>query len=162
MSVILKAQLDGLNQQLVVRWAADCAEAVLPVWVAVFPYDTRPADAVAAARAWCDNPCSITADVAQVAGYAARDAAACRISALSAATAATAAWYAAHAAFAVGYDSWASYAAGHAGTFGFCDPVGLLLDRLTPDTDHTIIRQLLADGWVVIDAIDAATLLDVI
>lgn len=42
---------DG-DHQLLARWAADCAERVLPLFEAVEPDDARPREAVAAARAW--------------------------------------------------------------------------------------------------------------
>ncbi|MCT1766018.1 hypothetical protein M3B92_07820 [Brevibacterium casei] len=40
------------HHQLLALWAAECAEHVLPLFAAVAPDDPRPAEAVAAARAW--------------------------------------------------------------------------------------------------------------
>ena len=40
------------HHQLLALWAAECAEHVLPLFTAVAPDDPRPAEAVAAARAW--------------------------------------------------------------------------------------------------------------
>jgi hypothetical protein len=48
-----------------------CAERALPRWTAKYPSDDRPAIAIAAARAWIDNPCQQTAHAAADAAYAA-------------------------------------------------------------------------------------------
>lgn len=43
------------HHQLLARWAADCAEHVLPLFTAARPADERPAEAIAAGRAWADG-----------------------------------------------------------------------------------------------------------
>ncbi|MEU2347532.1 putative immunity protein [Modestobacter sp. NPDC049651] len=43
------------DHHLLARWAAACAEHVLPLFEAVRPDDPRPREAVAAARAWADG-----------------------------------------------------------------------------------------------------------
>ncbi|WP_434967088.1 putative immunity protein [Janibacter indicus] len=40
------------HHQLLARWAADCAEHVLPLFEDVAPEDHRPREAIEAARAW--------------------------------------------------------------------------------------------------------------
>jgi len=40
------------HHHLLARWAADCAERVLPLFAAERPDDARPRDALAAVRAW--------------------------------------------------------------------------------------------------------------
>lgn len=40
------------HHQLLARWAADCAEHVLPLFEGVAPEDPRPREAIEAARAW--------------------------------------------------------------------------------------------------------------
>jgi hypothetical protein len=45
-------QLSDADHQLLALWAAQCAEHVLPLFEAEEPSDTRPRDAVDAARAW--------------------------------------------------------------------------------------------------------------
>lgn len=40
------------DHQLLARWAADCAEHVLPLFEDVVPDDRRPREAIAAARVW--------------------------------------------------------------------------------------------------------------
>lgn len=42
------------------RWAADCAEHVLPLFEAVRPDDPRPREAIAAIRAWADGTLSMS------------------------------------------------------------------------------------------------------
>jgi len=61
-----------LGQVEAVRWAADVAEqAVERVWTNVS--DRRPAEAIAAARAWMDCPCENHAKRAAAAVYAATE-----------------------------------------------------------------------------------------
>ncbi|WP_322919833.1 putative immunity protein [Nocardioides renjunii] len=40
------------DHRLLARWAADCAEHVLPLFEAVRPQDVRPREAIEAVRAW--------------------------------------------------------------------------------------------------------------
>lgn len=47
--------LTDADHQLLARWAATCAEHVLPLFEAVAPDDPRPREAIAAARAWADG-----------------------------------------------------------------------------------------------------------
>lgn len=51
------------------RYAADCAEHVLPIWLAVYPDDDRPRLAIAARRRWANG------EIDEADWYAARDAA---------------------------------------------------------------------------------------
>ena len=44
--------LQDADHRLLTRWAADCAEHVLPLFEAVRPDDPRPRQAIEAARAW--------------------------------------------------------------------------------------------------------------
>lgn len=44
--------LTDADHRLLARWAATCAEHVLPLFEAAAPDDTRPREAIAAARAW--------------------------------------------------------------------------------------------------------------
>jgi hypothetical protein len=44
--------LDATRHRLLARWAADCAEHVLPLFTAKYPEDDRPRRAIEAARAW--------------------------------------------------------------------------------------------------------------
>ena len=60
------------DHHLLAAWAADCAARVLPVFEAERPGDSRPADAVAAARAWAAGRCpTAKARAAAVAAHAA-------------------------------------------------------------------------------------------
>ncbi|MFN8624283.1 MAG: hypothetical protein U0869_26365 [Chloroflexota bacterium] len=52
--------LTDADHHLLALWAADCAEHVLPLFLAVTPADGRPAAAIAAARAWARNERSMT------------------------------------------------------------------------------------------------------
>jgi hypothetical protein len=77
-----------LSRDVLVAWAADCAEHVLPLFEARFPDDKRPRKAAAADAAYA------AADAAYAAAYAA---------AAAAYAAADAAAYAADAAYAAAY-----------------------------------------------------------
>lgn len=44
--------LSESDRQVLATWAADCAERVLPLFVKIAPFDTRPRDAIAGARAF--------------------------------------------------------------------------------------------------------------
>ena len=51
-----KTKLDKQDHRLLVLWAADCAEHVLPYFEKEYPEDDRPRKAIEAARAWvCDG-----------------------------------------------------------------------------------------------------------
>ena len=54
------AHTGSSGRRLVVAWAADCAERVLPVWEARRPSDSRPRDAIALVRRWLADPESVT------------------------------------------------------------------------------------------------------
>ncbi|ANS79055.1 hypothetical protein SGUI_1659 [Serinicoccus hydrothermalis] len=47
--------LTDVHHQLLARWAASCAEHVLALFEVVAPEDSRPREAIAAARAWADG-----------------------------------------------------------------------------------------------------------
>ncbi len=76
--VIRKAQA-RCGDTFLARFAADCAERALDFWVAVHPEDSRPREAIAAARAWAECPCKphkqLAADAARAARLVAREAA---------------------------------------------------------------------------------------
>lgn len=65
--------LDDVTHQALALWAADCAERVLPLFEREKPQDTRPTEAIAAARAWARG--DITMMQAREFAYAAHDAA---------------------------------------------------------------------------------------
>ena len=64
--------LDRASHALLARWAADCAEEVLPLF-ALGSADPRPREALATARAWADG--SVKTGVAMKASVAAHAAA---------------------------------------------------------------------------------------
>ena len=84
------------GRRIVVAWAADCAERVLPVWEARRPSDSRPRDAIALVRRWLADPESVTQRELRAAAYAA------------AAYAAAAGYAAAYAAADAAYDAYAA------------------------------------------------------
>jgi hypothetical protein len=47
--------LENLPKRLVVRFAADCAEHVLPIFERAYPDDPRPREAIAAVRDWLEG-----------------------------------------------------------------------------------------------------------
>ena len=57
------------HHQLLARWAADCAEHVLPLFEAERPDDPRPRHAIEAARTWADGGAAMMATRA-VGGHA--------------------------------------------------------------------------------------------
>jgi hypothetical protein len=61
------------RHRLLAVWAADCAEQVLPLFHNHYPQDNRPAQAIAAARAWSRD--EITVGAARAAAVAAHAAA---------------------------------------------------------------------------------------
>jgi hypothetical protein len=67
--------LDEATHRLLTAWAADCAEHVLPLFVATFPDDDRPARAIATARAWSRGEATVmeAREAAFAAHAAARD-----------------------------------------------------------------------------------------
>lgn len=96
-------------------FAADCAERVLPNFLKVFPNDTRPAEAIAAARAYARGEIGDAAlEAARAAAWAARAATGAAAGAAGAAAwaaswaARAAAWDAAGAARAAGAAAWAA------------------------------------------------------
>ena len=84
-----------------VRWAADCAERVLPLFEVRYPDDMRPRQALVAVREWLLDPSEDNHEKAfRAAAYAAADAANAAWAAARAAAraaAANAAWAAAYA-----------------------------------------------------------------
>ena len=58
-----------------VRWAVECAERVISIWVAEYPNDLRPVQAIEAAKSWISTPTPAAADAARAAARDARDAA---------------------------------------------------------------------------------------
>ena len=61
------------DRRLVARWAADCAERVLPLFEAEAPHDLRPRDAIARTRAFAAGELAAAEEIARrfVAGRAA-------------------------------------------------------------------------------------------
>lgn len=51
---------DDSEHKLLVIWAADCAEHVLPLFEDYYPEDDRPRQAIAAARAWVRSEMKMT------------------------------------------------------------------------------------------------------
>jgi len=68
--------LDRADRRLLVRWATDCAERVLPLFETHYPDDLRPRNAIEAARAWVRDELAVSdARAAALAAHAAaRDA----------------------------------------------------------------------------------------
>ena len=100
-------RLDVDQHRSLARWAADCAEHVLPLFEQACPDDSRPRRAVEAARAWAAG--ELSAGLARDAAFAAHAAArqapdpAARAAAQSAGHAAATAHVAGHAAHAATY-----------------------------------------------------------
>jgi hypothetical protein len=65
--------LDAPHHRLLVSWAADCAEHVLPLFTSKYPKDDRPSQAIEKARAWSRGEASV--DEAREAAFAAHAAA---------------------------------------------------------------------------------------
>jgi hypothetical protein len=93
----LVRRVGTLTRGVLVTFAADCAERVLPIYEARFPDDDRPRKAIEAARSG--------------AAHAAHAAAHAYAAAADAAADAYAAAYAAHAAYAAAHAAHAAYAA---------------------------------------------------
>ena len=51
--------LDLATHRLLVAWAADCAEHVLPLFTEVHPSDARPSHAIAIAREWASGNATV-------------------------------------------------------------------------------------------------------
>jgi len=106
--------LEDAHHRLLAKWAADCAEHVLPLFEAVRPKDPRPRRAVQLARAWTRGEVTMT-EARTAAGHAnaaARDlTGAARHAAFAAAQAAAVAHVAAHELGAAAYAIRAAQAA---------------------------------------------------
>jgi hypothetical protein len=96
MKVERTKRLDEHDHRLLMLWAADCAEHVLPYFEAQYPEDDRPRKALEAARAWARG--ELTMSKARHAALAAHAAATAHVAdharhaaayAVTAATAAT-------------------------------------------------------------------------
>ena len=100
-------RLDKEDHRSLVRWAADCAEHVLPCFEEQHPTDDRPRRAVEAGRAWVRG--ELTVSEARAAAFAAHAAArdaehpAARAAARAAGHAAATAHVASHARHAATY-----------------------------------------------------------
>jgi len=123
----IAVRLDLEQHRSLVRWAADCAEHVLPLFEQACPGDDRPHRAVEAARAWAAG--DLSAGAARDAAFAAHDAArqagdpAAQAAAQSAGHAAATAHVAGHAAHA------ATYAATAASSAAPADPAAATEER---------------------------------
>ncbi|MBZ4333021.1 MULTISPECIES: putative immunity protein [unclassified Corallococcus] len=103
--------LDRSDHECLARWAADCAERVLPLFEQKFPEDHRPRHAIEAARAWQRGALAMTdANAAAFAAHAAASDATPHAAACAAARAAG------HAAATAHVASHASQAATFAAT----------------------------------------------
>jgi len=99
----LVRRVDSWDQRAMVRFAADCAAHVLPIFERKHPKDGRPRKAIQAARKWARNPRE-------------KNAAASSYAAAASYAASSAASYAASSAYAASYG--ASYAASYAASYG--------------------------------------------
>jgi hypothetical protein len=108
----LLRKVGDLTTPVLVFWAADCAEHVLPVFETKYPEDDRPRKAIEAARAWVANPTDANRNASTYAAYNAHDAAYAANAAYNAAAYNAAAYNAFDAAYDVAYD--AAYAAAYA------------------------------------------------
>lgn len=110
--------LDEGDHRALVRWAADCAEHVLPLFEEQYPQDHRPRNAIEAGCAWARGELAMSeARAAAFAAHAAaRDAdqVAARAAARAAGHAAATAHVASHAAHAATYAVTAASAAAEA------------------------------------------------
>lgn len=108
--------LEVSEHRSLARWAADCADHVLPLFEQACPGDDRPRRAVQAARAWADG--ELSAVEAREAAFAAHTAAreatdpAARAAARAAGHAAATAHAPGHAAHAATYAATAASSAG--------------------------------------------------
>lgn len=108
--------LDLAEHRSLARWAAECAEHVLPLFEAACPGDDRPRWAVQAARSWADG--ELSAVEAREAAFAAHEAVrkatdpAARAAARAAGRAAATAHAPGHAARAATYAATAASIAG--------------------------------------------------
>jgi hypothetical protein len=121
------ARLDGQGRRALARWAADCADHVLPVFERACSTDDRPRQAVQAARAWAAGEirageAAAAALAAHAAARRAEDPAACA-AARAAGHAAATAHVARHASHA------ATYAATAASLAGVGDPAAAAAER---------------------------------
>jgi len=102
-----KTKLNKQDHRLLVLWAADCAEHVLPYFEKEYPEDNRPRKAIEAGRAWVRDeiPFSEVRVAALAAHAAAREAdhTATRAAARAAGHAAATAHVASHAPHAADY-----------------------------------------------------------
>jgi hypothetical protein len=119
-------QNSNIRKTVVVQFAILCAEAVLHIYEAEYPYDKRPRAAVEAAQNYLNNPSEDAAHAANAAAYAAYAADAAAYAADAAAYAADAAAYAAYAADAAAY---AAYAAANAAARAADIDFGYLADK---------------------------------
>ena len=100
----LVRRFDGWNDRTARLFAADCAERVLPLFEGLYPDDSRPRDAIVAARRFVNGEIGFV-ESASAAMFA-------KTASIAASTAAsTAAWAAAWAASAASSSTWADNAA---------------------------------------------------
>jgi hypothetical protein len=137
--------LTDADHHLLARWAADCAEHVLPLFEAVEPADPRPRHAIEQVRAWTRGEVTMTGS--RSAGGHAMAAArpltgAARHAAFAAGQAAVVAHVAAHELGAAAYAIKAARAAGPPGDE---DGAGRLECRWQRDQLPDAIRKLYLD-----------------
>ncbi|NOJ91809.1 hypothetical protein HMI51_02460 [Corallococcus coralloides] len=112
-------ELDRSDHETLARWAADCAERVLPFFEQKFLEDHRPRHAIEAARAWQRGELMITDAIA--AAFAAHAAASDATTHAAACAAARAAGHAAATAHAASHASQAATFAATAAAHGVAE-----------------------------------------
>jgi hypothetical protein len=142
------AQLEALfakaGQKASVYVSCHLAELVLPVWLRKYPYDNRPADAIAAARLWLQHPTAANSVNAVDSASSAYSAASEASSAYSAAYAASAAYSAARAAYSAASAAYsASDGASAANSASYAASAANSADP-SVDIDATIDKSLAA------------------
>ncbi|MFC0629260.1 putative immunity protein [Kribbella deserti] len=114
------------DHQALARWAADCAEHVLPHFEQAEPTDDRPRLAIEAAHAWARGEISVTA--ARDAAFAAHEAAR-EVSQPAARSAARAAGHAAATAHVITHASHSASYAAKAATQAGADEIATVEER---------------------------------
>jgi hypothetical protein len=126
---VLRNAASGDVKPVVVQWACDCAERVLSIWETKYPDDSRPRDAINAARAWLANPCGETRQAAYAAYVAYGIRAAARAAAYAADAARAAAYAAERAAYATDSAVYAADAAADAAAYTAADAAAYVAER---------------------------------
>ncbi|OUZ12821.1 hypothetical protein BHE97_01020 [Aeromicrobium sp. PE09-221] len=141
--------LDDADRRTVARWAAACAERVLPLFTAEIPDDERIPEAIARTRAYALGESTAAEEIRQrmiaVKAAGAATSAAGAAAARAAAQASAVAHMGAHALGAAAYAAKAVSLASPEGPDAVRNEVRWQLDQLT-DAERTALRQLPAVG----------------